>query len=292
MTDEMKAWSSWLSRAMRRRAVARLPEKFRTRYDEEWESATDETPGEILKLVYSVGLLMAAVNIRRAALKGSSGALAHPFSFFFKRVFDTVFSALTLILLAPLVLAIALAVKLESRGPVFYTSERIGKKGVVFRAIKFRTMVCDADARRTEIVHMNDGDDVALKVPNGPRVTLTGRFLRKYSLDELPQYINVLRGEMSIVGPRPPLVGEVRKYDLNQLRRLDVTPGITGLWQVRRHEDTTTVGDDSLDVAYIDKWSIWLDFKIILRTIRVVFEGTGLNLGQNAGRSDGQDPKP
>ncbi|MGB7267235.1 MAG: sugar transferase [Terracidiphilus sp.] len=193
----------------------------------------------------------------------------------FKRVFDSIFSALALVTLSPLLAAIAIAIKLDSPGPVFYTSERIGKKGVVFRCIKFRTMVRDADKRRAEIMHMNERDDVLFKVTNDPRVTRLGRFLRKYSIDELPQFFNVLRGEMSIVGPRPPLAGEVRKYDLAHLRRLDVTPGITGLWQVQGRQDPSFDSYVSLDVTYIESWSIWLDFKIILRTIGVVFAGTG-----------------
>jgi exopolysaccharide biosynthesis polyprenyl glycosylphosphotransferase len=193
----------------------------------------------------------------------------------FKRVFDTVFSLLALLVIWPLLVAVAIAVKLDSFGPVFYTSERIGKKGVVFRCIKFRTMVRDADTRRAEVMHMNERDDVLFKVSNDPRITRLGRFLRKYSLDELPQFFNVLLGDMSIVGPRPPLAAEVSKYDLNHLRRLIVTPGITGLWQVQGRQDPSFASYVSLDVTYIDNWSIWLDFKIILRTIAVVFAGTG-----------------
>jgi exopolysaccharide biosynthesis polyprenyl glycosylphosphotransferase len=193
----------------------------------------------------------------------------------FKRVFDTVFSLLALLVTWPLLLAVAIAVKVDSPGPIFYCSERIGKRGVVFRCIKFRTMVRDADNRRAEIMHMNERDDVLFKVSNDPRITRLGRFLRKYSLDELPQFFNVLLGDMSIVGPRPPLAGEVRKYDLNHLRRLDVTPGITGLWQVQGRQDPSFASYVSLDVTYIDNWSIWLDFKIILRTIAVIFAGTG-----------------
>ncbi|MGO8756924.1 MAG: sugar transferase [Terracidiphilus sp.] len=196
-------------------------------------------------------------------------------SLVFKRVFDMMFSALMLIVLSPLLLAIAIAIKMDSPGTVFYTSERIGKKGVVFRCIKFRTMVRDADRRRAELMHMNERDGVLFKVANDPRVTGIGRLLRKYSLDELPQFFNVLRGDMSVVGPRPPLAGEVRKYDLHHLRRLDVTPGITGLWQVQGRQDPSFASYVSLDVTYIENWSIWLDFKIILRTIAVVFAGTG-----------------
>jgi exopolysaccharide biosynthesis polyprenyl glycosylphosphotransferase len=193
----------------------------------------------------------------------------------FKRLFDSVFSLLTLIVLSPMLLAITIAIKMDSPGPVFYTSERIGKKGIVFRCIKFRTMVRDADKRRAEIMHMNERDDVLFKVSNDPRITRLGRLLRKYSLDELPQFLNVLRGEMSIVGPRPPLAGEVRNYDLKHLRRLDVTPGITGLWQVQGRQDPSFASYVSLDVTYIENWSIWLDFKIIMRTVGVVFAGTG-----------------
>jgi exopolysaccharide biosynthesis polyprenyl glycosylphosphotransferase len=196
-------------------------------------------------------------------------------SLFFKRVFDSIFSLLGLILLSPLFLVIAIAIKIDSAGPIFYISERIGKKGIVFRCIKFRTMVSDADKRRAEILHMNERDDVLFKVSNDPRITGIGRFLRKYSIDELPQFINVLRGDMSIVGPRPPLAGEVRNYDLSHLRRLDVTPGITGLWQVQGRQDPSFASYVSLDFAYIENWSIWLDFKIIMRTIGVVFAGTG-----------------
>ena len=193
----------------------------------------------------------------------------------FKRIFDYAFSALALIAISPFLLAIAIAIKLDSPGPVFYTSERIGKKGIVFRCIKFRTMVRDADKRRAEIMHMNERDNVLFKVSNDPRITRVGRFLRKYSLDELPQFMNVLRGEMSVVGPRPPLAGEVRNYDLKHLRRLDVTPGITGLWQVQGRQDPSFTSYVSLDVTYIENWSVWLDFKIILRTVGVVFSGTG-----------------
>jgi lipopolysaccharide/colanic/teichoic acid biosynthesis glycosyltransferase len=123
---------------------------------------------------------------------------------------------------------------------------------------------------------MNERDDVLFKIANDPRITRLGRFLRKYSLDELPQFFNVLLGDMSIVGPRPPLAGEVRRYDLNHLRRLDVTPGITGLWQVQGRQDPSFTSYVSLDVAYIDNWSIWLDFKIIARTVGVVLAGTGM----------------
>jgi exopolysaccharide biosynthesis polyprenyl glycosylphosphotransferase len=193
----------------------------------------------------------------------------------FKRAFDIVFSLLVLVALAPLLLVIAIAIKLDSPGPIFYRSERIGKKGVVFRCTKFRTMVADAETRRADIMHMNERDGVLFKISNDPRLTKLGRFLRKYSLDELPQFLNVLKGDMSVVGPRPPIASEVKEYKLSHLRRLDVTPGITGLWQVQGRQDPSFASYVSLDVTYIDNWSVWLDFKIIVKTIGVVFAGTG-----------------
>jgi len=193
----------------------------------------------------------------------------------FKRGFDILFSVSFLLVFSPLLLAIAIAIKLDSRGPALYRSERLGKKGRVFRCIKFRTMVVDADKRRAEVAHMNERDGVLFKVSNDPRVTELGYFLRKYSLDELPQFFNVLKGDMSVVGPRPPIASEVKEYKLSHLRRLDVTPGITGLWQVQGRQDPSFASYVSMDVNYIDNWSIWLDFKIIVRTVGVVFSGTG-----------------
>jgi exopolysaccharide biosynthesis polyprenyl glycosylphosphotransferase len=193
----------------------------------------------------------------------------------FKRVLDLALSIATLVLLSPVLLAIAIAVKLDSPGPILYASERIGKKARVFRCFKFRTMVRDADRRRAEIMHMNERQGILFKISDDPRITRIGRILRKYSLDELPQFLNVLRGDMSVVGPRPPIASEVRQYNLSHLRRLDVTPGITGLWQVQARQDPSFDSYISLDVAYIENWSVWLDIKIILRTVGVVFAGTG-----------------
>ncbi len=193
----------------------------------------------------------------------------------FKRCLDIVFSLLFLLVFSPLLLLVAIAVKLDSSGPVLYRSERIGKKGRVFRCIKFRTMVQNADKLREDMAHLNERDGVLFKISNDPRITRLGHFLRKYSLDELPQFFNVLKGDMSVVGPRPPIASEVKEYKLNHLRRLDVTPGITGLWQVQGRQDPSFASYVSMDVNYIDNWSIWLDFKIILRTVGVVFSGTG-----------------
>jgi exopolysaccharide biosynthesis polyprenyl glycosylphosphotransferase len=192
-----------------------------------------------------------------------------------KRALDILFSSLVIAILSPVLLAIAIAVKLDSHGPVFYASERIGKKGRVFRCFKFRTMVRDAEKKRADVMHLNEREGVLFKISNDPRITRVGHFLRKYSLDELPQFFNVLRGDMSVVGPRPPIASEVKQYKLSHLRRLDVTPGITGLWQVQGRQDPSFDSYISLDVTYIENWSIWLDLKIIVRTVGVVLAGTG-----------------
>jgi exopolysaccharide biosynthesis polyprenyl glycosylphosphotransferase len=192
-----------------------------------------------------------------------------------KRMLDIAVSSVALVLLSPVLLALAIAVRADSLGPIFYASDRIGKKGRVFRCLKFRTMVPDAEKRRTEVLHMNERDSVLFKITNDPRITRVGRFLRKYSLDELPQLFNVLRGDMSLVGPRPPIASEVKHYELNHLRRLDVLPGITGLWQVQARQDPSFDSYISLDTAYIENWSLWLDAKILVRTIGVVISGTG-----------------
>jgi exopolysaccharide biosynthesis polyprenyl glycosylphosphotransferase len=194
---------------------------------------------------------------------------------FLKRVLDVLLSSAALIVLSPLIALISVAVMVDSPGPIFYCSDRIGKKGRVFSCIKFRTMVADAEGRRAEVLHMNERDGLLFKASNDPRVTRVGRILRKYSLDELPQFVNVLRGDMSMVGPRPPIASEVQRYDLSHLRRLDVLPGMTGLWQVQARQDPSFDSYISLDTAYIQNWSLWLDLKILIRTLSVVCAGTG-----------------
>jgi exopolysaccharide biosynthesis polyprenyl glycosylphosphotransferase len=192
-----------------------------------------------------------------------------------KRGLDILISGAALALLFPLMLVISLAIKLESEGSIFYTSERIGKKGRSFRCTKFRTMVRDADERRAEVLHLNERDGVLFKIARDPRITPIGRILRKYSLDELPQLYTVLSGDMSLVGPRPPLASEVQEYKPSYLRRLDVKPGITGLWQVQARQDPSFQSYISLDIAYIETWTLWLDITLLARTVGVVLRGTG-----------------
>ncbi len=187
-----------------------------------------------------------------------------------KRTLDMVLSALS-----PVMLAVAVAIRMGSSGPIFYRAHRIGRKGRRFVCFKFRTMVEDADKMREELEHMNERKSVLFKIVNDPRVTKVGRLMRKYSIDELPQFYNVLRGDMSLVGPRPPIASEVEQYDLSHLRRLDVLPGITGLWQVEARQDPSFDSYISLDTAYVENWSLWLDLKILARTVGVVLSGTG-----------------
>jgi lipopolysaccharide/colanic/teichoic acid biosynthesis glycosyltransferase len=170
---------------------------------------------------------------------------------------------------------IALWVKIDSPGPIFYVSERIGKKGRVFRCFKFRTMVINAERLKDSLADQNERKGILFKMKNDPRITRAGGILRKYSLDELPQLLNVLRGEMSLVGPRPPIASEVKQYELEHLRRLEVSPGLTGLWQVRARQDPSFERYVALDLAYVENWSPWLDMKILIRTAEVVMRGTG-----------------
>jgi len=199
-----------------------------------------------------------------------------PFPMFVKRLADLTVSALGIALTAPLVPLIAAAVKISSRGPVLYSQIRCGLNGRRFRLLKFRTMCEGADQRLDEIAHLNEVDGPAFKVRRDPRVTPTGRVLRRLSLDELPQLYNVFRGDMSLVGPRPPIPEEVERYERWQRRRLSMKPGITGLWQVSGRSGL----DDfnrwiALDLAYIDQWSLWLDLKILLKTIPAVLSTRG-----------------
>jgi len=193
-----------------------------------------------------------------------------------KRLFDIISSAFALVLLCPVFLVCALAVRLSSPGPVFFAQERCGLNGRRFRLLKFRSMVDDAEKLKTNMAGLNEMTGPVFKIKKDPRVTGVGRFLRKYSLDEMPQLINVLKGDMSLVGPRPPVPHEVEHYDYGQRRRLSVKPGITCLWQVSGRNKIGFSDWVRLDLEYIDKWSLGLDLKIILRTVPAVLRGTGM----------------
>ena len=192
-----------------------------------------------------------------------------------KRLCDFGLASFCMVALLPTFLVIPLLIKLDSPGPVFYVSHRIGKKGRVFPCCKFRTMVANAEQLRPTLASLNERDGILFKIKKDPRLTRLGRVLRKFSLDELPQLFNVLRGDMSLVGPRPPLANEVGQYELEHFRRLEVLPGITGLWQVQARQDPSFNRYVALDLAYVENWSLWLDLKILLRTAKVVLRGTG-----------------
>jgi lipopolysaccharide/colanic/teichoic acid biosynthesis glycosyltransferase len=192
-----------------------------------------------------------------------------------KRGVDLLLSLVGLVALWPVMFAIALAVKLESPGPAIYCSLRVGKRGRRFSCYKFRTMIRDAEKLKDNLRPLNQRHGPFFKIADDPRVTRLGRFLRKYSLDELPQFWNVLRGEMSLVGPRPHPVEDCAQYTFDHCRRLGVKPGVTGLWQVSGRRDPSFETSMTLDMAYIEKWNLLLDFLILLRTIPAVFAGEG-----------------
>jgi exopolysaccharide biosynthesis polyprenyl glycosylphosphotransferase len=192
-----------------------------------------------------------------------------------KRCFDLAMATVALVLMAPVLFLCALAIKLDSAGPVVFKQERVGRHGRRFRVYKLRTMVVDAEAQLANIAHLNEADGPLFKVRNDPRITRVGRFLRKTSLDELPQLVNVLRNEMSMVGPRPALPREVLEWDEELRNRLRVRPGITGMWQVNGRSDTTFEDYQRLDLYYVDNWSLVTDLLIVLKTVPAVLFSRG-----------------
>jgi exopolysaccharide biosynthesis polyprenyl glycosylphosphotransferase len=193
-----------------------------------------------------------------------------------KLIVDKVLALIALVVLAPVIIATAVAVKLTSDGPVFFRQVRVGLRGREFEMLKFRTMHTDAEQRRAELEVFNTHSGGTLfKIPDDPRITSTGRVLRKYSLDELPQLINVLRGEMSLVGPRPPLPEEVANYPVDAHRRFCVRPGLTGLWQVSGRSNIDPEESVRLDAHYVEQWSPAMDMSILARTPKAVISGEG-----------------
>lgn len=192
-----------------------------------------------------------------------------------KRVADTTCAAIGLALLSPLLALVALAVRLEDGGPAFFAQERIGERGGRFMVYKFRTMHVDAEARMAALRDQNEADGPIFKMRDDPRITRVGRWLRRFSIDEMPQLLNVVQGQMSLVGPRPPIPSEVDEYRVEHRRRLMVAPGMTGLWQVSGRSDTTFDEMVELDLAYIASWSLGQDVRILLRTAGVVLFARG-----------------
>ncbi|MDD5633860.1 MAG: sugar transferase [Candidatus Omnitrophica bacterium] len=200
----------------------------------------------------------------------------HPTEYFLKRLFDFFISLVVLIILLPVFLVIAVLIKLDSKGPVFYVQKRVGFKGRIFNMYKFRSMIVGADNLKEELLAQNEvKDGVIFKIKKDPRVTPTGAFLRKFSFDELPQLVNVVKGDMSLVGPRPPTVDEVRQYDFDHMTRLAIRPGMTGLSQVRGRSALSFRKWVKWDVWYINNWSFGLDLKILWWTVPAVLKGRG-----------------
>lgn len=192
-----------------------------------------------------------------------------------KRFFDICLSAAALVVLSPLLLVIAILIYLEDKGPVIYSQTRIGKDGQAFKLYKFRSMCVDADEKLKDLQKLNERDGPVFKIRDDPRVTKIGKFIRKTCIDELPQLVNIIKGDMSIVGPRPPLPNEVEQYNSYQKQRLLVVPGLTCYWQIQKGEETTFDEWVELDLKYIKERSILLDFRLILLTFKVILSGKG-----------------
>lgn len=192
-----------------------------------------------------------------------------------KRLVDMIASGLGLIVLSPVFAAAAAAIKLESPGPVFYCQQRVGKWGKVFTMYKFRSMIVDADKRKDLLLDQNESGGVTFKMKRDPRITRVGAIIRKLSIDELPQLYNVLTGDMSLVGPRPPVPREVEQYRLSDRKRLETIPGITCIWQVSGRSDIAFAQQVALDMQYIESQTFWGDLKILLKTVPAVLSGRG-----------------
>lgn len=193
-----------------------------------------------------------------------------------KRIIDIVGASVAIVVLAPVALLAAMAIKLTSNGPVLYLSKRVGQNGIPFEFYKFRSMKTDAHETRTEFLHLNEAQEGPIfKIRRDPRSTPIGRVLRKSSIDEIPQFINVLRGDMSLVGTRPPIPEEVDQYSDWEMQRLSIKPGITGIWQVSGRSEIPFDRWVEMDLTYICDWSLWLDFRIMLKTIPAVMSGKG-----------------
>jgi exopolysaccharide biosynthesis polyprenyl glycosylphosphotransferase len=207
------------------------------------------------------------IAVRAPVISGRQGSV--------KRAIDVVVAAVSLIVTAPLTAAIALAIRLETPGPALFRQTRLGRDGVPFTCLKFRSMVQDAERELPSLADRNEASGPLFKMRDDPRLTRVGRWIRRLSLDELPQLLNVLAGDMSLVGPRPPLPGEAEQYEDWHRRRLEVAPGLTGLWQVSGRSEVTFDEMVMLDLFYAENWSLAMDMQILLRTVPSVLRGTG-----------------
>jgi len=219
------------------------------------------------------GRLLLRVHVFHQRLRAAWIATSADYT---KRAFDIMVSAIALALLSPLFLVIAILVKLEDRGPIFFAQTRVGQFGCEFKMFKIRSMCLDAEQRLKDLLEKNSHrEGVTFKIKDDPRITRVGKWLRKFSLDELPQFYNVLIGDMSLVGPRPPVPREVAKYSMAHRRRLAIKPGITCLWQISGRSEIDFTGQVQLDVNYIENQSFWTDLKILGLTVPAVISGKG-----------------
>lgn len=252
-------------------------------------AATENSPRDVWRLAVSGGLSSAvAPRCDNQLTVGAppiifGGGTLHPAqvnhpsarALVLKRVMDILLGGAAILVIAPLLCAVAAAIKLDSPGPVLYRSARVGRKGVPFTCYKLRTMWPDADFFKPALRSCNERSGAFFKLHDDPRVTRVGHWLRRYSLDELPQLWNVLRGDMSLVGPRPHPVDDVARYGPEDFRRLDCTPGLTGLWQVTARQDPSFERCVLLDLEYMQRWSLRLDLQILARTFSAVLNGSG-----------------
>lgn len=229
---------------------------------------------ELLESQVQAKTLDLDLEVQAAAERLRTGRWAYRF---IKRAFDVLFSAFVLVGFSWLFLIVAVAIKIDDpKGPIFFTQERVGRDGKTFRMYKFRSMCADAEQRLAELRDLNEKDGPVFKIANDPRITRVGRVIRKLSIDELPQFINVLVGDMSVVGPRPALPKEVAEYTPRQTQRLSIRGGLTCYWQTRHNRDSISFDEwVDLDLLYIKKCSVWSDLKLIIQTVGVVLTAQG-----------------
>jgi len=195
---------------------------------------------------------------------------------YIKNILEKILAIILILFTAPIILLFGFLIKITSRGPILFKQERVGLHGRSFFQYKLRSMVINAESLKADLAHLNEQSGPVFKIKEDPRLTRIGKFIRKFSIDELPQLFNVVMGDMNLIGPRPPVPQEVKQYTTKQMRRLSMKPGITGLWQVSGRNDLKEFEDwVKLDLEYIDSWNLVLDFKIALKTVFVVISGTG-----------------
>lgn len=238
----------------------------------EMQRRRDEKAARMLE-IYANQSFDSVQSAQRLRLRLVTWAMRNKIKANLKRIFDLVVASIVLVFALPFMAVVAIIIKLDSRGPVFFHQKRVGKWGKPFYCYKFRSMYVDAEARKAELMDQNEADDIIFKIKDDPRITRVGRVIRKLSIDELPQLFNVIKGEMSLVGPRPPVPDEVSRYEFEHMRRLDAMPGITGLQQISGRSSLNFKRWVELDLEYIAEQSLANDIKILVRTIPAVVLG-------------------